>query len=147
MKKLLCLCFTFIVAANVVAQIPNDTIAIKQLLEKESSTWREGDVDGHAACWHLQPYSKVLVSTTNGKFYDVPVNNLIHPSKDMMGKGGTAINSNYLFSVHGNNAWVSHDEKSITKEGGISYSHEIRILEKIDGKWKIVAQSIHMYIP
>ncbi|GEM_PF-5649487 len=44
----------------------DDTAAIKHLLERESATWRAGDVAGHAACWHLQPYSRILVSTADG---------------------------------------------------------------------------------
>ena len=45
------------------AQQGNDTLAIKQLLEKESATWRSGDIQGHADCWYIQPYSKILVSS------------------------------------------------------------------------------------
>jgi hypothetical protein len=30
-------------------------------------------------------------------------------------------------------------------DGKKSYSYEIRILEKIDGQWKLVGQSIHLY--
>ena len=68
-------------------------------------------------------------------------------ASDGMGKGGHAESSNYLFSIHGNNAWVSHDERSFAKDGAITYSHEIRILEKVKGEWKLVAQSIHLYRP
>ena len=65
----------------------------------------------------------------------------------MMGKGGRAENSHYTFSIHNTDAWVSHDETSTAKDGSITYSHEIRILEKINGQWKLVAQSIHIYKP
>jgi hypothetical protein len=140
--------FTFMIVTvmNLYAQ-SNDTTAIKKLLEKESATWRSGDVKEHAACWMIRPYSKILVSTPAGKCFDIAPESIIHPAADMMGKGGTSINSNYKFSIHGDNAWVSHDEKSIAKDRTISYSHEIRILEKIDGQWKLVAQSIHLYVP
>jgi len=124
-----------------------DTAAIRQLLEKESATWRSGDIKAHADCWHVQPYSKIFVSTPEGKSYDIPVKNIVSPSPDMVGKGGYAVNSNYNFVIHGKNAWVSHDERSYSKDGNVSYSHEIRILEKIKGKWKLVAQSVHVYNP
>ncbi len=64
-----------------------------------------------------------------------------------MGNGGYAINSNYKFSINGNSAWVSHNEESTDKTGNKKFSYEIRILEKINGQWKLVAQSIHMYTP
>jgi hypothetical protein len=143
MKQILFLSFALFTASLLKAQTPNDTTGIKQLLEKESATWRSGDIEAHASCWHIQPYSKILVSTPDGKCYDVPM----HPSATSIGKGGSAINSNYTFSVHGNDAWVSHDEESTAKDGTVTYSHEIRILEKINNEWKLVAQSIHLYKP
>ncbi|MBK8558321.1 MAG: endo-arabinase [Lewinellaceae bacterium] len=123
----------------------NDEAAIIQVLEKESATWRARDVAGHAECWHIQPYSRILVSTTEGNTYDVPTAGMASVKPDQMGDGGTSINANYKFSIHGNSAWVSHDEVSISPEGAKTYSYEIRMLEKIDGAWKLVGQSIHAY--
>lgn len=140
---LLFLCISF--ASH--AQKMDDTTAIKQLLDKESSTWRSGDVKAHADCWHVQPYSKMLVSTADGKALDIPASVMINPPAGMMGKGGTSERSNYTFSIHGDDAWVSHDEVSTSADGIKSYSHEIRMLEKINGEWKLVAQSIHAYKP
>lgn len=128
-------------------QINNDTIAIKTLLEKESATWRSGDEKAHAECWIIQPYSRILVSTNTGITIDVPPGSMIHPSPNNMGKGGYAKNSNYRFSVYGNAAWVSHNEESTSTDGKKTYSYEMRMLEKIDGQWKLVGQSIHMYNP
>ena len=124
----------------------DDAAAIKKLLEKEATTWRSGDVAAHAACWHIQPYSRILVSTTNGETFDVPPENMIKPSAST-GNGGFAVISNYKVSIHGNNAWVSHDEESTSKDGKKTYSYEIRILEKINNEWKLVGQSIHIYVP
>lgn len=129
------------------AQQPNDTTAIKSLLEKEAATWRSGDIKEHATCWQLRPYSRILVSTTDGKCYDVPPANVVDPPSGKLGNGGYAVISGCLFSIHGNNAWVSHDEVSTATDGTKSYSHEIRILEKINGQWKLVGQSIHLYKP
>ncbi|MGB8703887.1 MAG: endo-arabinase [Gillisia sp.] len=121
-----------------------DETAIKQVLEKESATWREGDVEAHAECWEIKPYSRILISTGDGKLIDLPPEYMINPPEDMMGGGGTSENSNYRMNISGNNAWVSHDEVSISKNGEKSYSSEFRILEKIEGKWKLVGQSIHI---
>ncbi len=147
MKYFTLLCFGISVLTAVEAQAVNDTSAIKQLLEKESATWRSGDIKAHADCWQVQLYSKILVSTPEGKSFVVPPDLMLHPPAGMAGKGGTSVNTNYTFSIHSNDAWVSHDEQSITKEGVKSYSHEIRILEKINNEWKLVAQSIHVYNP
>ena len=125
----------------------DDPSAIKKLLEKESATWRIGDIQGHADCWHIQPYSRILVSTGDGLVQDVHPDVMIYPPANTMGKGGTSINSNYKMNITGNNAWVSHNEESTSKDGKKSYSYEFRILEKINGQWKLVAQSIHIYKP
>ena len=145
MKKIFVACIGVLAMMHALGQ--KDSVAIKKLLEKESATWRSGDIRAHASCWHIQPYSKILVSTTDGRCLDIPVASIVHPSPSMTGKGGTSSNTNYHFSIHGNNAWVSHDEISTAKDGTTSYSHEIRMLEKIKGQWKLVAQSIHMYAP
>jgi len=124
----------------------DDAAAIKKLLEKEAATWRSSDVTAHAVCWHIQPYSRILVSTADGSTFDVPPENMIKSSASM-GNGGFALISNYKVSIHGNNAWASHDEESTAKDGKKTYSYEIRILEKINNEWKLVGQSIHIYVP
>ncbi len=124
----------------------NDFAEIQQLLEKESATWRSGDFEGHSECWHIQPYSKILVSNGKGETFDVPPALMKDPNAKM-GDGGSSANSNYQMSIHGDQAWVSHDEVSLAKDGIKTYSHEIRILEKVEGQWKLVAQSIHVYEP
>lgn len=123
----------------------NEEEAIKQLLEKESASWRSGDGKTHADCWEVKPYSRILVSTTDGKSFDIPPAAMTDPKNT--GNGGTSSNSNYKMSIHGNYAWINHDEVSTDTSGHKSYSHEIRIVEKINGKWKLVGQSIHLYQP
>lgn len=141
--------FFLIITASTFGCVQNtdESAAIKKLLEKESSTWRSGDVQGHADCWQIQPYSRILVSRGDGSVIDVPPDVMIHPGPNMMGQGGTSINSNYKMNITGNNAWVSHNEESTSKDGQKQYSYEFRILEKINGQWKLVAQSIHIYKP
>ena len=125
----------------------DDNIAIKKLLEKESATWRSGDAKGHADCWNIEPGTSVLVSTADGRAFDVPVDKITNPAPGSMGKGGRAENSNYKISIEGNMAFVTHKELSYTTDNSKSYSYEMRILKKINGEWKLVAQSIHLYDP
>jgi hypothetical protein len=126
-------------------QSARDSVAIRALLEKESATWRSGDIQGHADCWVIQPYSRILISLGDGRAIDIPPAMMIQPPADMVGEGGHAILTNFRMSIQGNNAWVSHDEESVSKEGVSSFSYEIRLLEKIKGQWKLVGQSIHIY--
>lgn len=145
MKKIFFTFFILPLFLSAAARHNKDTLAIKKLLEKEAATWRSGNVKAHAACWFIQPYSRILVSTTEGNCYDVLPENVVNPAPGTMGKGGYALQYNFKFSLHKNNAWVSHDEVSFAADGVKTYSYEIRLLEKIKGEWKLVGQSIHLY--
>lgn len=117
--------------ANTVIEIE----AIKRLLEKESATWRSGDVKAHAECWHIQPNSRILVSLPDGTVIDVPPDAIIKPKQADADLGGTSVNTDYKFSIHGDQAWVSHQEESTSKDVKKTYYYEIRILEKMNGNW------------
>ncbi|MFV8340896.1 endo-arabinase [Flavobacterium sp. XS2P39] len=143
------LSFFLIISISILgySQIIDESEAIKRVLEKESATWRARDSKGHTECWHIKPYSRILVSTTEGVTIDVPPTAMINTNPNSMGNGGSSLNTNYKMSIHENNAWVSHDEESTAKDGKKTFSYEIRLLEKIEGQWKLVGQSIHIYKP
>lgn len=146
MHRLCTLLFFLGFSLNSFCQAGEET-AIKQLLEKESATWRSGDVKAHADCWHIQPYSRILVSLPDGTVTDVPPALMLNPPAAIFGKGGSSVNSNYKMNITGTTAWVSHDEESTAAEGTKTFSSEFRMLEKINGQWKLVGQSIHIYKP
>lgn len=125
----------------------SDSVAIRLLLEKESATWRSGDIAAHAACWQVRPYSRILISTGDSTVIDVPPAMMIKPPSGSAGQGGYSINTNYKMGITHNTAWVSHNEESVSVNGKHTYSYEIRLLEKIKGQWKLVGQSIHIYKP
>lgn len=145
--KYTCLFLLFFAQFIVQAQNMSDTTAIKDLLAKEAATYRSSDLKAHATCWKIRPYSRILVSLPDGRSFDVPPQAVVNPPGGKLGDGGSAVMSNFLFHVHGEEAWVSHDEVSTDKEGKKSYSREMRMLEKVDGQWKLVGQSIHLYVP
>jgi TolB protein len=132
---------------EVVAQMPNDSIAIVRLLEKEGATWRSGDIKAHADCWLIRPYSRILASGADGRSFDIPPSVITNPPVSMVGNGGFAILSNVKMSIQQNSAWVNHDEISVTKDGKETFTREIRLLEKVDNQWKLVGQSTHAYLP
>jgi len=145
--KYACFFLLHLVGLSLAAQENSDTTAIKQLLATEAATYRSSDVKAHAACWQLRPYSRILVSLPDGRSFDVPPSSMIDPPGGRLGNGGFAVMSNFRFHVHGDEAWVSHDEESTDTQGKKSYSREMRMLEKVKGKWKLVGQSIHLYTP
>ena len=145
MKWKAVLCLFIGVSSFVYCQQGKEEAAIIKVLEKESATWRAKDVEGHKDCWYVQPYSRILVSLPDGKTIDVPPASKQNMQAENMGNGGFAVNSNYKMNINKNNAWVSHDELSTDAEGKRTWSYEIRLLEKIKRKWKLVGQSLHIY--
>ena len=124
-----------------------DETAIKKVCEAETRTWLDADKKGHDACWHLQPYSMVMVSLPDGTFISVSGTDINATEEKAMGGGGTFANTNYVVKINGNNAWTTFDQAGADDKGNKKTSKELRILEKVDGTWKIVVMNAHLYTP
>ena len=74
------LLFSVFSVATLHAQTASDTLEILDLLEKESRTWRSGDVAEHASCWQERFYNKVWINRGGGVLLDVPAEVIINPS-------------------------------------------------------------------
>ncbi|MDX2283568.1 MAG: nuclear transport factor 2 family protein [Bacteroidia bacterium] len=145
MKNLLLLSWLMLSIATLHAQ-STDEAAIKQLIEAETRAWHAKDLAAFKSCWHIQPYFTVFssgpdrhMSVTPEMFYSL--------TPEGMGNGSVCTNSNYRISVKGDMAWSAHDQVNTSPQGEKRYSHEIRILEKVNGTWKLVGGSIHEYKP
>ncbi len=125
----------------------SDSLQIVELLQHEAATWRNGDIGAHAKCWQARHYNRILVSMSSGNVIDAPIDLMLNPPSNMVGNGGFAFHSNYMMSINGSSAWVSHDEVSVGKDGKESYSKETRMLEKINNDWRLVGQTAMMYAP
>lgn len=123
----------------------NDSVSIVRILEKESATWRSGDSAAHASCWQVEPYSTTIVMTADGKTFGISADKLAHPAPGMMGRGGSSKNSNYVMSIHGNAALVTHNESSTDVSGHVSKSYEIKMLEKTNDGWKLTGEIIQLF--
>jgi hypothetical protein len=143
MKKYIGSALLLLMTISGFGQSKKDSTAIYQLLEKEAATWRAGDVKAHADCWVIRPYSRILISTGDGRVIDLDPKIMINPPANLLGNGGKAIISKLKLSINGTSAWVSHDEESIAKDGQSNFTYEVRFLEKVEGQWKLVGQSVH----
>lgn len=145
MQKYIFTALLTLVLASSFGQSKEDSLAIINLLEKEAATWRAGDIKAHAECWQIRPYSRILISTADGRVIDAAPSFIVNPSPEMVGNGGKAIITKIKMGITDKSAWVSHDEESISKDGKSTFSYEVRLLEKIKGDWKLVGQSVHQY--
>ena len=122
-----------------------DEEAIKAVCEKETQSWNNRDAEGMISCHANKPYSLMLVAESGNVHYttaksDVENEKVIRELVKMMGKpnGDTFKNSGYVFRINGSSAFTYYDQMVTTKDGKEDYFHEVRNLEKIDGKWKII---------
>lgn len=143
MRKIAFLLILLLILSNCDKPI-NEQTAIIELLNKEAATWRAADPVAHAACWAVRPYGKILISTAEGQVMELSSEQVVNAPKSVMGKGGKAVLSDFSFCIQDQSAWVSHTELSIDQAGDSTRSKEIRLLEKVDGQWKLVGQSIHV---
>lgn len=139
LTTLLALCGLFVYAQSA------DEADIKKVCEAETRTWIDGDESGHAACWHVQPYSSLCVSLADGTLINMSGADLMKNEKKTMGGGGTFTNSNYIIKVSGDMAWATFDQVGANPKGQQKTSKELRILEKVKGTWKIVVVNAHLY--
>jgi hypothetical protein len=65
-------------------------------------------------------------------------------AETIFGNGGTFANTNYQIHVEGNTAWAMYDSVK-TDDKGKHPSYEVRMMEKVNGAWKIVCMSVHHY--
>lgn len=142
----LSLLFASLVTAQ--GQKTSDEAAIKAVVEAETAAFLKGDGKALAECWHPMPYSRSLVSLQNGICMDISPEQLKQTDSPNQGDpGATFQNSNYRSRIVDGMAWLTYDEVVTTGKGEKSYTHETRVLEKFDGKWKIVAVTVHQYKP
>jgi len=55
--------------------------------------------------------------------------------------------SNFVVKASDKVGWATFDDKSVSPDGNIIYSHQFRLLEKVGSTWKIVSGGLHQYKP
>lgn len=142
MKKILV--GLFVLCSLLVRAQSADETAIQKVCETETRAWLSSDATSFNNCWQVRPYTRILVTTEDGQTFAIGADQMKAATASAMGGGGSFVNSNYLFHVEGNSAWVTYDEVK-TDAKGPHPSHEMRLLEKVNGQWKIVGMSVHHY--
>ena len=119
--------------------------AIKAVCEKETQSFNNRDAEGMLSCHANKPYSLMLVAESGNVHYTTAKSELeneksIKELVKMMGSpnGETFLNTGYVIHVNGASAFTYYDQVVTTKDGIKTNFHEVRNLEKMDGKWKII---------
>jgi hypothetical protein len=143
LASMLSIAFCLLLAPTAHAQ-STDEAAIQKLCETETRAWLAKDVATFNNCWQVRPYSRIVITTEDGQTISVNSDQMKAVQADAMGGSGTFANSNYQIHVEGNTGWAVYDSVK-TDDKGKHPSYEFRLLEKVDGAWKIVGMSVHHY--
>lgn len=139
---------TFLLAFTLIhAQTDED--AIKAVIQAETEAFsKKALADVAKEFWIVDDKMVMMVTLVDGttlQLYkaDVLENTSVPPESH-----ATFVKSNYVIQVAGNMAYASHDQVvTLAPEegGGKVNSHELRVLEKVNGVWKIHASAVLQY--
>lgn len=126
-----------------VSQAQSDENAIKQVLREETEGFFKRDKEQWANAWAHVPYVNFAANLYGGDFMLVKgwsnlekqFANQFKSSK-VTGKV-TVQNDSYTIHVNGKMAFVTYDQTLLDTHGKTT-SKETRVLEKLNGKWKII---------
>lgn len=124
----------------------------KQIIEvchNQVNAWRTQSYEGEAQAWAHKPYALKMLTTGSrtigwseiGKQYKTSFSAAQSSADDF----STVLSDFYIkVSEKGKNAWVVFDQHQIFEDADgeqeIYETLEVRCMEKIDGKWRVVFQ-------
>lgn len=141
MKKLLLAVLLLSIGSVVWAQ--SDEQAIKQVLRNETEGFFKRDKAQWANAWAHKPYINFAANLYGGDFMlikgwaDLEKQFANQFKSSRVSDKVVVQNSNYTVHQNGNMAFVTYDQTLLDSHGKTT-SKETRVLEKVNGQWKII---------
>lgn len=129
---------------------PGDHWAIVTVIEAETSAWLRGDVEGWAACWVQAAHAQHLIARPSVgariMYGFDEIREYFRPHIEMFADRDSPTpevrRENWCINMRGDMAWVTFDQ-FIPLDAGVDGApgrhNQMRILERVDGDWKIAA--------
>ncbi len=146
MKKTL-ITLAFLALNLFAATAQNEDAAIRKAIEDETSTFHtNADRNVFLSYWNITDGTVMLysgggnvVSLTGAQMKAATANGTI-PLPD----GAVAAYENFVIRSSGNVAWATFTQQDTKKDGTKTAKlQEFRLMEKINGAWKITSSSVH----
>ena len=128
--------------------VAEDEMAIKQTCENETKYYHEADAKNWDSQWsdkgyaeYNSQYLKELIKTpfAKGEMLVGLKNNVV---KTLKPDGLVSKVTDFEARISGNMAWATYTQEDFKGETSDGKSRQLRILEKVNGSWKIVCLSI-----
>lgn len=126
----------------------SDQKAVQALIERETQSWLNVDVQAWKDCWASVPEARLHYSETNGKVHQIDMpGGMAGMLAGQKRSSAKFQNTNYKIRINGNAAFAQFDQVFSGTDGSKEYARETRYLEKMGGAWKIVHVGAMYYKP
>jgi predicted ester cyclase len=116
--------------------------AIKKALDNETLTFQTNPQETFSKHWVLDNRTFMMGTWNNGKFTHYDLAQLKETAKGLKPSDSKTVKANHKIAIKGNTASVDYDQVSTNSEGSKVYRHNLSILEKVNGEWKILGSCI-----
>ena len=121
----------------------DEEVTIKKILDEQVVAFHNADKDIMAKFYINDPKMFHLASGTAGEFWLRDYETTKKALAEMKPTGITPTRSNYQIKIVGNMAVAHYDQENVRKDGTKNIEHNMNVLEKVGGHWKIVGTSVH----
>ena len=122
--------------------------AIKNLCVAETTAFCKMSIsDVVKTYWIVDDKTIMNVSMPDGTHIQLSGADALNDTNVPPENHATFKNSEYKFSIYGDIAVVTYTQEVTLAEGGRVNSHEMRVVEKVNGEWKLHISSVHQFVP
>jgi len=148
MKPLSFTLLLFLVSHPSLNSQTDDEKAIIKLVEEETKAFCKLSLaDVVKEFWILDSQTIKFVSLPDGLHKESNAEDMLTETSTPPENHATFANSDYNIRVSGDMAFLTYTQVATLENGAKVHSHEMRVLEKDDGKWKIHIASMHLFNP
>ena len=124
-------------------QTSEEEAAVKNALDDQARLLYSGDTEVFSKLWKDDPKNFVIMSGTAGEFLEIDNEQVKKNYALNKPRNATPKCYNYKIKIVGNVALAHYDQDNMYNNGVKKTEHNLQILEKVNGEWKIIGKSIH----
>lgn len=141
------LSFIFLVAPPVFSQSADENDIKTMLTAAAAASGTQSWADVSKNYWILDNSTTYYCSNSDGSFVEMYADQMKASTASPADAPATTQLSGFQIVVSGNAASVAYDQQRTGANGEKIFTHEILLVEKNGGSWKIHLSTVHRYIP
>jgi hypothetical protein len=127
--------------------LQDEETVIRAMLQRETEAFtRMSIADLVQEFWLLDDKTLLLVSLYDGTHLAYKKDDLLQNTEVPPEGHASFVKSEHKITIIGDLAYDTHEQAVELEDRSKLYSHEIRILRKVKGEWRIHVSSVHQYV-